>query len=246
MVEGRVTSVRVRDELLRDARILAIREGLTFRALVEELLEAAVGGDRIARSVKRRSDDDIVEARAEDLGEVADSLAPTLGCNSYIGPSLQEKGGYPPNLRVEEYKEGFIVLISRKSFSKMKPNIGGKVYLLFKASSSRLIYEMSKRVHFLYSISNSSWVVGFLFALSGAGRVILGVRLGLLFGFRLSFAILRGLMVVGGLSMGVVLCYSWLRNVTPSFSSLGSTGSISFSTLVNMGVALVSMAVAMT
>ncbi|RLG43736.1 MAG: hypothetical protein DRN81_05955 [Thermoproteota archaeon] len=61
MVEGRVTSVRVRDELLRDARILAIREGLTFRALVEELLEAAVGGDRIARSVKRRSDDDIVE-----------------------------------------------------------------------------------------------------------------------------------------------------------------------------------------
>ena len=87
---------------------------------------------------------------------------------------------------------------------------------------------------------------GFLFALSGAGRVILGVRLGLLFGFRLSFAILRGLNGGWGVIYGVVLCYSWLRNVTPSFSSLGSTGSISFSTLVNMGVALVSMAVAMT
>ncbi len=61
MARDRVTSVRIRDGLLKEARVLAILEGSTFRALVEELLEMAVGGAKLAGSVEAVPDEEVVE-----------------------------------------------------------------------------------------------------------------------------------------------------------------------------------------
>ena len=50
----KTTSIRISEKLWREAKILAVKEGITLSALLEELLSAAVEGAKIAESKCRR------------------------------------------------------------------------------------------------------------------------------------------------------------------------------------------------
>ncbi len=47
-MKDKVTSIRVREDLWREAKILAIKEGITLKVLIEELLESMVQGAKLA------------------------------------------------------------------------------------------------------------------------------------------------------------------------------------------------------
>jgi len=46
----KAASIRISEELWREAKILAVKEGITLSALLEDLLSAAVGGRRSRRA----------------------------------------------------------------------------------------------------------------------------------------------------------------------------------------------------
>jgi len=60
-LKDKITSIRIREDLWRDAKILAIEEGITLRALIEELLESAVQGANTAKKFRLEVQDDVLE-----------------------------------------------------------------------------------------------------------------------------------------------------------------------------------------
>jgi len=57
----KVTSIRIKENLWKDAKILAIEEGVTLKALIEELLESVVQGARLAKKFKLETQKDVLE-----------------------------------------------------------------------------------------------------------------------------------------------------------------------------------------
>ncbi|GEM_PF-990886 len=60
-MKDKITSIRIREDLWKDAKILAIEEGITLRALIEELLGSAVQGARLAKKFQLGIQDDVLE-----------------------------------------------------------------------------------------------------------------------------------------------------------------------------------------
>ncbi len=60
-MKDKITSIRIKEELWRNAKILAIEEGITFRALIEELLESVVQGARLAKEFQLWVQNDVLE-----------------------------------------------------------------------------------------------------------------------------------------------------------------------------------------
>lgn len=60
-MKDKVTSIRIREDLWKAAKILAVEEGVTLRALIEELLESVVQGARLAKKFELGVQEDILK-----------------------------------------------------------------------------------------------------------------------------------------------------------------------------------------
>ena len=60
-MKDKVTSIRIKENLWRNAKILAIEEGVTLKALIEELLESVVEGARLAKKFQLGVQEDVLE-----------------------------------------------------------------------------------------------------------------------------------------------------------------------------------------
>jgi len=60
-MKDKVTSIRIREDLWKAAKILAVEEGVTLRALIEELLESVVQGARLAKRFELGVQEDILK-----------------------------------------------------------------------------------------------------------------------------------------------------------------------------------------
>jgi len=58
--KDKITSIRIREDLWKDAKILAIEEGITLKALIEELLNSVVQGARLAKKFQLWTQDDVL------------------------------------------------------------------------------------------------------------------------------------------------------------------------------------------
>ena len=61
LMKDKVTSIRIREDLWKSAKILAIERGITLKALIEELLESAVRGAKLAKKFRQHIEEDALK-----------------------------------------------------------------------------------------------------------------------------------------------------------------------------------------
>lgn len=60
-MRDKVTSIRIKEEVWREAKILAIKDGITLKQLIEELLESVISGNRWTEKLQSNVQEDILE-----------------------------------------------------------------------------------------------------------------------------------------------------------------------------------------